>query len=189
MNSLKKLVLDLGPLVVFLVSYYALGVYWATGIFIVATLIAAGTSYAFTGKISPLMIFSGLFVIVLGGLTIWLQNDIFIRMKPTLYYFSLAAFLLGGLRVDRLVIKDLLEFAIKLTDEGWRIFTKRFAAFNVGVGVLNIAAAAVLSFEVWLWFKIIGFTSLSLLFFISQGPLFERYEVKPEGDAVTPTAA
>lgn len=189
MTPLQKLTLDLTPLLVFLVSYYALGVYWATGAFVVATVIAAGISYAMNGRISPLMIFSGLFVVVLGGLTIWLKNDIFIRMKPTLYYFGLAAFLFGGLRADRLVIKDLLEFAYKLTDEGWRIFTKRFATFCVAVGVLNIAVAYALSFEAWLWFKIIGFTGLSFVFFLSQAAHFERYEIKQEGDGATPKTA
>ena len=104
MTQLQKLGLDLAPLVIFLVSYYALGVYWATGIFIGATLVAAAVSYSLSGKISPLMMFSGVFVVVLGGLTIWLQNDVFIKLKPTIYYVCVSVILLGGLAAKRLVI-------------------------------------------------------------------------------------
>ncbi|NOT42464.1 MAG: septation protein IspZ [Alphaproteobacteria bacterium] len=188
MNPLQKLALDLTPLVIFLVSYYVSGVYWATGIFIGATVIAAAISYAATDKLSPLMMFSGVFVIVLGGLTIWLQNDLFIKLKPTIYYLSVAGLLLVGLAFKRLVIKDLMEFAYKLTDEGWQIFTKRLAVFFVGLAALNVAAAYTLSFEAWLWFKIGGFTALVFVFFLSQEPLFNRYEIKSPDEETPKTA-
>jgi intracellular septation protein len=188
MNPLQKLALDLGPLVIFLVSYYALDVYWATGIFIGATVIAAAISYALAGKISPLMIFSGAFVILFGGLTIWLKDDVFIKLKPTVYYVFVGVILLGGLGAKRLVIKDVMEFAVKLTDEGWGELTKRLAAFFFVLGALNIWVAFTFSFDVWLWFKILGFTGLSFLFFLAQNSLFERYEIKAPSDETPKTA-
>ena len=188
MKPLQKLALDLAPLFVFLVSYYALDVYWATGIFIGATVIAAAMSYALSGKISPLMMFSGVFVIVLGGLTIWLKNDVFIKLKPTIYYVCVSVILLGGLGAKRLVIKDVMEFAMKLADEGWRALTIRLAVFFLILGALNVWVAFTFSFETWLWFKILGFTGLTFAFFMAQGPLFERYEIKPASDE-TPKAA
>jgi intracellular septation protein len=180
MNPLKKLSLDLGPLVIFLVSYYALDVYWATGLFIGATLIAGGLSYSWSGKISPLMLFSGAFVVILGGLTIWLQNDVFIKLKPTIYYVCVSVLLTGGLVAKRLVIKDLMEFAVKLTEDGWRILTQRLVIFFLVLGALNVWVAFTFSFDVWLWFKILGFTGLSFAFFLSQSSLFERYEIKDD---------
>lgn len=188
MNPLKKLALDLGPLVVFLVSYYAFGVYWATGIFIVATVIAAGLSYALNGKVSPLMIFSGVFVVILGGLTIWLQNDLFIKLKPTIYYVTVTGILVVSLLMDRLVLRDVAEFAFKLTDAGWRKFTWRLAIFFGVMAVLNVWVAFTYSFETWLWFKFAGLAALTFIFILTQAPLFERYELK-DADKETPTAA
>lgn len=188
MKPLQKLALDLAPLFVFLVSYYAFGVYWATGIFIVATVVAGAISYALNGKVSPLMMFSGVFVIVLGGLTIWLQNDVFIKLKPTIYYATVTGILLGGLGMNRVVLRDVAEFAFKLTDEGWRKFTVRLALFFAVMAGLNVWVAFNYSFETWLWFKFAGLAALTFIFILTQAPLFERYELK-DADKETPKAA
>src|SRR5262245_27243040 len=97
MNPGLRLFLDLGPLIVFFVSYYAFGLLPATGVFMVATIAAAAVSYVMEKKIPPLMIFSGLFVVVLGGLTLWLKDGTFIKMKPTIYYLTVSSILFGTL--------------------------------------------------------------------------------------------
>jgi intracellular septation protein len=188
MTSLQKLALDLGPLVVFLVSYYVFGVYWATGVFIVATLLAGGLSYALTSKVSPLMIFSGVFVVILGGLTIWLQNDLFIKLKPTIYYVTVTGILFGGLAFKRLVAKDVMEFAFQWTDEGWRKFTVRLGLFFAAMAVLNVWVAFTFSFVAWLWFKIAGLAVLSFLFFMSQMIMLAPYELKTPDKDTSPAA-
>lgn len=186
MTQLQKLALDLGPLFIFLAAYYLLDVYWATGIFIVATVAAAALSYALSGKVSPLMIFSGIFVVILGGLTIWLHDDLFIKLKPTIYYGTVAGIVLGGLAMKRLVLKDVMEFAFKWTDEGWRKFTFRLGLFFIAMGALNVWVAYTFSFETWLWFKIGGLAGLSFIFFLSQIIMLAPHELKEE-DSSTAT--
>ena len=187
MQPAQKLGLDFGPLIIFLVGYYALGIYPATGIFIVATIIAGSVSYWLTGKVSPLMIVSGVFVLVLGGLTLWLQDDSFIRMKPTIYYFTVAGILFGGLAFNRLLVKDVMDLAMHLKDEGWEKFTVRLGLFFLAMAVLNIYVAQNYSFETWLWFKLWGFIPLTTVFFVAQVPLFARYEVKQPEENTRPT--
>lgn len=188
MHPLVKFALDLGPLVTFFASYYALGIFPATGVFMAATLLAAGISYALIRKVSPLMIFSAVVVMLFGGLTLWLKDDTFIKLKPTIYYVTVSGILLGGLAFGRLVIKDVMDLAMHLTDEGWRKFTVRIAVFFLCMAVLNEIVWRNFSTDTWLWLKVWGFIPLSFVFFAAQMPLLMRYEIKVPKDE-TPKAA
>lgn len=181
MNSALKFLLDLGPLVIFFLSYYALGIMPATAIFMVATVVAGVVTYMLTRKISVLIAFSAIVVLIFGGLTIWLQDELFIKLKPTIYYFAVSFILAGALTANRLVIKDLMDLAIQLTDKGWTIFTVRLTLFFLFLAGLNIYVAQAYSFDTWLWLKVWGFIPLNVLFFIAQVPLFMKHEIKPEG--------
>jgi intracellular septation protein len=181
MHPLVKFVLDLGPLVAFFASYYAFGIYPATAVFMAATLIAAATSYALIRKISPLMIFSAVVVMVFGGLTLWLEDETFIKLKPTIYYVTVSGILFGGLAFGRLVIKDVMDMAMPLTDEGWRIFTVRIGLFFLMMAGLNEFVWRNFSTDTWLWLKVWGFLPLSFLFFAAQMPLLLRHEIKDSG--------
>jgi intracellular septation protein len=178
MHPLIKFALDLGPLVVFFASYYAFGIFPATGVFMAATIAAAATSYALVRTVSPLMIFSAVVVMVFGGLTLWLKDETFIKMKPTIYYVTVSGILFGGLAFGRLVIKDVMDVAMRLTDEGWRLFTVRIGLFFLFMAVLNEAVWRNFSTDTWLWLKVWGFLPLSFLFFASQMPLLLRHEIK-----------
>jgi intracellular septation protein len=180
MNSALKFLLDLGPLVIFFASYYALGIMPATAIFMVATVAAGVVTYVLTKKISVLIVFSAVVVLIFGGLTIWLNDELFIKLKPTIYYFAVSFILAGALATGRLVIKELMDLAIQLTDKGWEIFTIRLTLFFLFLAGLNIYVAQTYSFDTWLWLKVWGFIPLNLLFFIAQVPLFMKHEIKPE---------
>jgi len=188
MHPLLKLGLDLGPLILFFVSYYAFGIYPATGVFMAATLLAAAISYATIRKISPLMIFSAVVVMIFGGLMLWLKDDTFIKLKPTIYYLAVSGILLGGLAFGRLVIKDVMDIAMHLTDEGWRKFTIRIGIFYLCMAILNEIAWRNLSTDTWVWLKVWGFIPLSFVFFAAQMPLLIRHEIKDPNDE-TPKAA
>lgn len=180
MNSLLKFLLELGPLVIFFSCYYALGIMPATAVFMAATILSGIVTYVLTRKLSPLIIFSAVVVLIFGGLTIWLHDDLFIKMKPTIYYFAVAFILAGGLASGRLIIRDIMDMAVQLTERGWQIFTVRLALFFCALGLLNVHVAQAYSFETWLWFKVWGFIPLNLLFFMLQVPLFMRHELKAE---------
>ena len=180
MNSALKFLLDLGPLVIFFASYYALGIMPATAIFMIATVAAGIVTYLLTRKISVLIVFSAVVVLIFGGLTIWLKDELFIKLKPTIYYFAVSFILAGALASGRLVIKELMDLAIQLTDKGWEIFTVRLTLFFLFLAGLNIYVAQSYSFDTWLWLKVWGFIPLNLLFFIAQVPLFMKHEIKQE---------
>ena len=180
MNSALKFLLDLGPLVIFFASFYALGIMPATAIFMVATVAAGIVTYMLTKKVSVLIIFSAVVVLIFGGLTIWLQDDLFIKLKPTIYYLAVSFILAGALATNRLVLKDLMDLAVPLTDKGWTIFTARLIVFFMFLAGLNIYVAQTYSFDTWLWLKVWGFIPLNLLFFVAQVPLFMRHEIKSE---------
>lgn len=187
MNSALKFLLDLGPLVIFFASYYALGIMPATAIFMIATVAAGIVTYMLTKKVSVLIVFSAVVVLIFGGLTIWLQDDLFIKLKPTIYYLAVSFILAGALAVNRLVLKDLMDLAVPLTDEGWTIFTARLIVFFLFLAGLNIYVAQTYSFDTWLWLKVWGFIPLNLIFFVAQVPLFMRHEIKSEtGDGKDP---
>lgn len=187
MNSLLKFALDLGPLVVFFVSYYQLGIMPATAIFMAATVLAGVVTYALSKKVSPLIVFSAVVVLIFGGLTIWLDNDLFIKLKPTIYYATVSLILAVGLMFNRLVIKDVMDMAMPLSDEGWSKFTVRMALFFVFLAGLNIYIAENYSFDTWLWLKVWGFIPLNILFFMSQVPLFMKHEIKEEAEKPSQT--
>lgn len=180
MKAVLKPLLELGPLVAFFASYYAFGIMPATGVFMAATLVSGVGSYLLTRKVSALLVFSAVVVLVFGGLTLWLHNDLFIKLKPTIYYFAVAFILAGGLATNRLIIRDLMDLAAHLTDRGWQILTSRLIVFFAFLGVLNIYVAENYAFETWLWFKVWGFIPLNFLFFLAQAPLFMRHEIKAE---------
>src|SRR4029079_11903734 len=120
-----KLLIDLGPLLIFfLVNFFApvpalLKIFVATGAFMVAMVVAMLFSALRYHRISPLLWFSGVMVVVLGGLTIWLHNEAFIKMKPTLYYALVSGLLWFGLATDRPPLQRRLGAAQPgLLDEG-----------------------------------------------------------------------
>ncbi len=188
MNPLVKLALDLGPLMIFFGGNLYFGIYAATGMFMVATLISIATTYAIERKLSPMPIVTGVVVTVFGGLTLYLENDLFIKLKPTIVNSIFAIILLGGLATGRLLIKYLLDSAIHMTDEGWRKFTYRWAGFFIFLAILNEAVWRNFDTDFWVAFKVWGVFPLTLLFAVSQTPFLLRHQIK-EPEEETPKAA
>src|SRR5436309_1387481 len=138
------LAIDYGPLLIFFLANAfapvpdALKVFAATGMFMIAMLVAMLISYLRYGRISPLLWFSGLMVLVLGGLTLWLHQEWFIKIKPTLYYLVVAALLGFGLRTGRNLLKMVLGTAYPgLTERGWNLLTRNWILLFVGMAILN----------------------------------------------------
>src|SRR6266404_6464052 len=136
MHPLVKLALDLGPLLIFFVANAVFGIFSATAVFMAAMLIVIAIGFAFERKISPMPLITASLVLVFGGLTLWLSNDIFIKIKPTILYSMFAAVLLGGLRADRLLIKYLLGQNMRLSEPAWRVLTWRWSAFFLCLALL-----------------------------------------------------
>lgn len=168
---LVKLLIDAGPLVLFFVVYSRLGLMTATAVLIGATLAALAASYAIERRIALMPLISAGLVAVFGGLTLWLADETFIKMKPTIVYLLFAAALLGGLALGRTFLKHLFQMAFQLTDAGWRILTLRWGMFFIAMAVLNEIVWRNFSTDLWVDLKVFGFLPLIMLFALAQIPL------------------
>ena len=185
-----KLLIDLGPLLVFfLVNFLApvppvLKIFVATGAFMVAIVAAMLFSAIRYRRISPLLWFSGVMVVILGGLTIWLHNESFIKMKPTLYYALVSGLLWFGLATDRPLLQRVLGAAYPgLDDDGWRKLTRNWAFFFACMAVLNEGVWRNSSTDFWIGFKLWGVIPLTFLFAAANMPMLLRHGLMKE-DAV-----
>ena len=174
--QLRKLVLDLGPLLIFFAAFKYLGIFPATAVFMVAVLVALAIGYALEKKLSPMPIFTAVLVVIFGGLTLYLQNDLFIKMKPTVLYAFFGALLLGGLRFNRLFIKYVFGQAFELTEAGWIKLTVRWGIFFLALAALNEAVWRTTSTETWVAFKVWGIIPLLFLFALAQTPLVMKHQ-------------
>jgi len=185
-----KLLIDLGPLLVFfLVNFFApvptfMKIFVATGAFMVAMVLAMLFSAIRYHRISPLLWFSGIMVVVLGGLTIWLHDETFIKMKPTVYYVLVAALLGFGLATDRPLLQRVLGSTYPGLDEtGWNKLTRNWALFFAFMAALNEAVWRNSSTDFWVGFKLWGALPLTFLFAAANIPMLLRHGLMKE-DAV-----
>ena len=185
-----KLLIDLGPLLVFfLANFFApvpqvLKIFVATGAFMLAMVAAMIFSAIRYRRISPLLWFSGVMVVILGGLTIWLHNEAFIKMKPTLYYALVSALLWFGLATDRPLLQRVLGSAYPgLDEEGWKRLTRNWAIFFLFMAALNEGVWRNSSTSFWIGFKLWGALPLTFLFAAANIPMLLRHGLMKE-DAV-----
>ena len=182
-----KLLIDLGPLLVFfLVNFFApvpsvLKIFVATGAFMAAMVLAMIYSALRFGRISPLLWFSGAMVVILGGLTIWLHNESFIKMKPTLYYVLVSGLLWFGLLTDRPLLQRVLGSTYPGLDEtGWTKLTRNWAYFFGFMAILNEAVWRNSSTDFWIGFKLWGAIPLTFLFAAANIPMLLKHGLMRE---------
>ena len=172
----SRLLIDLGPLLVFFVTNYLAGIFAATGAFMAAMMAAMIVSQVRYKHISPLLWFSGVMVLLMGGITLWLHNETFIKMKPTLYYVLVAAILGFGVATGRPLLKAVLGGAYPGLDEtGWRKLTRNWALFFAFMAVLNEAVWRNSSTDFWVGFKLWGAIPLTFLFAAANIPMLLKH--------------
>jgi intracellular septation protein len=170
-----KLLIELGPLLVFFGVNAAYGIYAATAAFMVVTLISLAYAFWRYHKLPIMPLVSGAVVLVFGTLTLYLRDDTFIKLKPTLVYLIFAAVLGAGLLLKKPLLELLLGSAFNLSDEGWRKLTVRWVLFFVAMAVVNEVVWRNFSTDVWVSFKAFGFLPITFLFALAQMPLIQRY--------------
>lgn len=186
--SIAKVLLELGPLILFLVVYRRVDIFAATTVFIPLTIASLIASRYFFGRMGILPLVSAFFVIVFGGLTIWLQDETFIKIKPTLLYSLFAAVALVGLAFNWIVWKQLFGEVFRLTDKGWRKMQFRWGCFFLAMAILNEIIWRTLSTDFWVNFKVFGVLPLTFVFMLAQAPLLNRYGLV-ESEANSKTSA
>ena len=178
MKSITKLLIDIGPLAVFFIFYSRSDLKSAIIPFMIATIIAVLFSYIMEKKI-PVMPTVGAFIILIfGGLTIYFDNEVFFKMKPTIINLLFALILYGGMVVKKPLLKILLGAAIKLEDEGWKILTQRWIAFFIALAVLNEIVWRTQSTDIWVNFKVFGILPITFIFTMTQFPLIKKYQIE-----------
>jgi intracellular septation protein len=196
LNPALKLVLDLGPLVLFflansrpalflplvspilpadIASGERAGIFVATAVFMAAIVIALAISYALTRHLPAMPLVTAVIVLVFGSLTLVLHDEHFIKLKPTIIYVLFGAVLLGGLAFGKPLLGMVFDAVFHLTDEGWRKLTLRWALFFFALAILNEIVWRTQTTDVWVSFKVFGVVPLTFLFGALQYPLLTKY--------------
>ena len=178
LNPILKLVLDIGPLVLFFAANARLGIFIATGAFMAAVLIALAVSFALTRHIAIMPVVTAVIVLVFGGLTLVLHDELFIKLKPTIIYVLFGGTLLGGLALGKPLLGVLFDQMFHLTEEGWRKLTWRWVLFFFALAVLNEIVWRTQTTDFWVSFKLFGVVPLTFLFGALQMPLINKYSVE-----------
>jgi intracellular septation protein len=203
LGPLPKLVLDLGPLVLFFVanarpalflplvgpivpagiaSGERVGIFVATAVFMAAILVALIVSYALTRRLPVMAVVSAVIVLVFGSLTLVLQDELFIKLKPTIIYALFGVVLAGGLLLGRSLLGMVLDSVLHLTEEGWRKLTLRWALFFFALALLNEIVWRTQSTDVWVTFKVFAVVPLTFVFAALQYPLMTRHAASEQAE-------
>lgn len=180
-RPLLKLVIELGPLIVFFLVYSRAGIYWATGTLMVATVASLIASRTMFGRLLAMPVVTAVLVVVFGGLTFWLDDPRFIKIKPTIINLLFAGVLLAGLIMRRPLLKMLFGEAFNLTEEGWRKLSVRWTLFFLVLAALNEVVWRNFSESAWVSFKVFGILPLTLVFAMAQIGLIKRHEANTGG--------
>ena len=186
-----KPLLEFGPIIAFFIAYtrmkdhtYSIGGIDYQG-FIVVTLFfiplllfSTGVLWALTKKISPMQIITAILVTVFGGLTVWFNDEQFIKMKPSIIYLLFGGILGFGLLRGQSYLRMIMQDMIPLKEEGWIVLTRRFAVFFFGLALLNEIIWLFFSTEIWVYFKTFGLTIALFAFFVLQGSLLNKYAIE-----------
>ena len=178
MKNIIKLLIDIGPLAIFFIFYTRSNLQSAILPFMIATVIAVLFSYILEKKIPIVPTVGAAIVLLFGGLTIYFDNEIFFKMKPTIINFLFAAILYGGVLIKKPLLKFLLGAALKLEEEGWKILTQRWIGFFIALAILNEIVWRTQSTDIWVNFKVFGILPITLIFTMTQFPLIKKYQIE-----------
>jgi intracellular septation protein len=195
-NPMLKAVLEFGPILLFFVGYLRLrdqvltiggtdydGFIVVTAAFVPLIALTTFILWRLTGHLSKMQIATVVLVIAFGGLSVWLNDDRFFKMKPTMIYLLFGGVLGFGLMLGKSYLKFVMEEALPLEDEGWMILTRRLTVFFIALAVLNEVIWRTQSTDTWVYFKTFGLTAAVFAFFMTQGGIFTKYGIEEDEEA------
>ena len=183
MKQFLKFLFEIGPLVVFFIANGRWGIMPATAAFMAATAVALPGAWWLQRRLPVMPLVSGVFVLGFGGLTLALDDETFIKLKPTIVNLLFAAILSGGLFFRLGLLQKLFDTVFQLTERGWRLLTVRWMLFFVVLAALNEIVWRTQTTEVWIQFKLFGIMPLTLVFSLAQLPLISRYQIEEKDEA------
>lgn len=178
MSQKLRFALDMGPLLVFFLCYRFAGLMPATFALILFTAASLGITYTMEKRISPMPLVSGVAVAIFGSMTLILNDELFIKIKPTLVNLLFASILLGGVMFKKPLLKYVLESAVKITDEGWMILSRRWGLFFIFLAALNEYIWRHYPTDFWVSFKVFGMFTCTMGFMLLQLPLMKKYLIE-----------
>ena len=173
--KLLKAIVDYGPLIVFFITYWATDLFKATAAIIISTLIVLVLSFSIERRLPVMPIATGCIIVIFGGLTLWLQDETFIKMKPTIIQTIFGLVLLGGLYTKNIFLEKLLGTSLKMEHQGWILLTRRFALFFFVMALLNEVVWRTQSTDFWVNFKVFGILILTIIFLVMQMQFLKKY--------------
>lgn len=190
--------LEYGPILAFFVGYLWLkdevfaiggrdydGFIVVTAVFVPLMLVCTGLLWRLTGKLSRMQVVTAVLILVFGGLTVWLNDDRFFKMKPTLIYLLFGGVLGVGLLRGQSYLRLMMEEVLPLDASGWMKLTRRLTVFFLGLALLNEVVWRSQSTETWVYFKTFGLTAAVFIFFMTQGRLFSDHALEKDDDPAT----
>ncbi len=193
-NQKLKTALELGPVLAFFVGYIILrermfeiggteyaGFIVLTGVFIPVFALASWLMYRLIGRVSRIQIVTLVMVVVFGGLTVWLNDERFFKMKSTIVFGLVSSLLWIGLARGQSWLEYVMEGVIRLQHEGWMVLTRRLAWFFAGLAVANEIIWRSLSTDIWVTFDTFGQPAAVFVFFMAQAKLIEAHIIE-DGD-------
>ena len=175
----RKLLLDLGPLVVFFATNYITGDFMlAVGLLVAATVVALAAGWMLERRISMMALFGCVAVAFFGGLSLYFDNELFIKIKPTVLTILLAAVIAGGRLLGRNPLGLLMGTQLRMRDAGWRALSWLWVAMFLTTALANEIAWRSLSTDDWVMFKVFGITAISLLFAVLSVPVMTKHQIE-----------
>jgi intracellular septation protein len=188
MHAWGKLALEAGPLAIFFIMNSRFGIFPATQAFIIASLAALAILWWRERRLALMPLLSAVVVLLFGGLTLWLEDALFIKLKPTIVNLLCAGALLGGQLFGRNLLKPVFGAHFKLTERGWQILSRRWGGFFLLLAALNEIVWRTQSTDMWVNFKVFAILPLTIIFSLCQMPILLRYQLRqsdndPKGHA------
>ena len=178
-----KFTLELGPLALFFLSYAKFGIFVATWVMMAGVLVTLTVSYWKLRRLPTMPLVTAVIVVIFGGMTQYLHDPTFVKIKPTVLYLLFSGALFFGIVFKKPMLQIMFDGALHLTAEGWRKLTWRWAIFFVVLAVLNEIIWRTMSEEHWVMFKSFGFLPITVIFALAQAPLIAHHEAKAEAGA------
>jgi intracellular septation protein len=179
-NPTLKLVLEMGPLVLFFLTNWKFGIFPATGVLMAGVVAALIASWVLTRHLPIMPVVTAVAVVFFGALTFFFHDDLFIKLKPTIVNTIFGTVLLGGLALGRPLLPVVLDSVLQLKEEGWRKLTFRWGLFFYVLAIVNEVVWRTQTTDFWVSFKALGIMPLTIVFALAQVPLIMKYELKDE---------
>lgn len=177
MSLALKHTLEFGPIVVFFAALLASDIFTATAVLMVTMTLAAGIAWIIEGRVSTLILLGTVAALGFGSLTLLLHDETFIKIRPSIWFSTLALLLIGGLAFGRLFLRSLFEYAFRIDDAGWRKLTWRMAGFFLVLALANHLMWTNFSAETWAAYKLFAVPALMMVFMMAQAPLLIRHQL------------